>query len=121
MKSEDSNNCQIFKQIGQKTPEILHFWFTNVLQEFVCDIIINSGQRLKICKTVMPILLKFLILDLHILRTIWCIEVSDDSFLSQFSFFFFNLSLSFFDQSFPLIRKDSHIDFFMQSILSKNN
>ena len=50
MKSEDSNNCQNFKQIGQKTPEILHFRFTNVLQEFVCDIIIKLRQGLKSTK-----------------------------------------------------------------------
>ena len=29
-----SNSLQNFKQIKQKTPEILHFYFFNVLQDF---------------------------------------------------------------------------------------
>ena len=34
-----SNSLQNFKQIKQKTPEVLHFHFFNVLQDCVCDVI----------------------------------------------------------------------------------
>ena len=36
-----SNSLQSFKQIKQKTPEILHFQFFIVLQYCVCDVIFN--------------------------------------------------------------------------------
>ena len=55
---------------------------------------------LKIYKMATSILLKFLTLKWDNSGTIWCIEVIDGSFFALFMLF--HLSLTFFDQSFPL-------------------
>ena len=61
--------------------------------------------RLKIYKMATSILLKLLTLKWNISRTIWRIEVSDDTyFFGIFNAFSFELKF-FFDQSFPLKRR----------------
>ena len=40
-----SNSLQSFKQIEQKTPEILHFNFFTVLQDCVCDVIFKVQMK----------------------------------------------------------------------------
>ena len=56
-------------------------------------------MRLKICKMATHILLKLLTLELNISRTIWRIEVSDDSFFGLFHALSFELN--FFRLEFP--------------------
>ena len=76
-------NClESFKQIEQKTPEMLHFYFSLSCRIASLTLYLSENE-VKILKMATSILLNFLTSEWDISRTIWRIEVSDCIFHAQ--------------------------------------